>query len=172
MLSHDTYKDLIGLKSREVFGHSYKWLSEVPAIVMGEYKRADLVLIADYVFPYVRVIEVKTRYEDFYKAIGQLGWFRDKGLANYYIVALPRSIASWISYNSRTRLVSEGIGLLTFEERVSGSCVELVIRMEIDPKFHVRTTHWMQLYEELEKRGETKLAERLRKTIGRNPRGK
>ncbi len=34
-------------------------------IARGELRRADLVLIADYAFPYVRVIEVKTRYEGF-----------------------------------------------------------------------------------------------------------
>lgn len=172
MLSHDTYKDLIGLKSRELFGCTYKWLSEVPAIAGGELRRADLVLIADYAFPYVRVIEVKTRYEDFWNAIEQLRWFRGNGLANYYIIALPRSVARRINYDDRIHLIREGIGLLTFEEKISDLGIKLDTYIEISPKFYIRTSHWEKLYEEVEKRGWITLAKRLRNSLRRSPGGR
>ena len=167
--SHDTLRDFIALKCREIFGISCIALKEIPAIVGGELRRADLVIVSKMGrYPYVRVIEVKTKFEDLWNAVNQLLWFKENGLANYYFVALPENIAWLLSYEQRVELLNKNIGLISVRVKGGFKGLEGKVIKEITPrKPEVRKRDWDLLYEELEKLGENSLANRLRETVGK-----
>lgn len=164
--SHDTLRDFIALKCHDIFGVSCIALKEVPAIVSGELRRADLVVVSRMGrYPYVRVIEVKTKFENFWDAINQLLWFKENGLANYYFIALPENIAKLLSYDQRVELLNKNIGLITIRVKGGVKGLEWEVIKEISPKSEVRKRDWDLLYRELEKLGEHSLVERLRETV-------
>jgi len=172
---HDALRYLIALKAKDVFGVSCIALQEVPAMAAGEpralLRRADLVLVTEMApYPYVRVIEVKTRAEDVWKAFEQIQWFKEKGLANYYFVALPKKECDeklhWYG-----EFYNRNIGLIVIDARPTHSGLEADVEIRVKPNFEIRRTDWDELYRELEKQGKHRLVERLRNTVGKTPVG-
>ena len=166
---HDTIRYLIALKAKEIFGISCIALQEVHA--EAGTRRADLVLITEMSpYPYVRIVEVKTKAEDVWKAFEQLLWFKERGLANFYFVALPKKEHDKYLH-SYDNFYEKNIGLIVVDTKPSLKGLEANFEVLVKPKFEIRKTDWDELYMELEKRGKHKLVERLRKTVGRTPVG-
>ena len=168
-IPHDTLRYLIALKAKEIFGISCIALQEVHA--EAGTRRADLVLITEMSpYPYVRIVEVKTKAEDVWKAFEQLLWFKERGLANFYFVALPKKEHDKYLH-SYDNFYEKIIGLIVVDTKPSLKGLEANFEVPVKPKFEIRKTDWDELYMELEKRGKHKLVERLRKTVGRTPVG-
>jgi len=166
---HDTIRYLIALKAKEIFGISCIALQEVHA--EAGTRRADLVLISEMSpYPYVRVIEVKTKAEDVWKAFEQLLWFKDRGLANFYFVALPKEEHDKYLH-SYDNFYEKNIGLIVIDVKPTFKGLEADVEVRVKPEFEIRKRDWEELYRELEKQGKHKLAGRLRKSVGRTPVG-
>mgnify|MGYP000648561222 CR=1 FL=1 len=164
--SHDTYRDFIASYSRKLFGSSCIPLKEVPSTV----GRADLVLVTRGPFPYVRIVEVKTRHNDYWSGVDQLLRFKRIGLANYYFIALPEKEIDYLTRNYPyyySRLVEHDLGLLMLKPKRIRSGISIEVRRGRKSKFEVRKRNWEGLYKELEKIGEQRLIEQLRKTVGK-----
>ncbi len=167
--SHDTLRDLIASRSRGIFGVSCIALKEVRAIIEGELRRADLVLVTEMSpYPYVRIVEVKTKGEDVWEAFRQLLWFKERGLANFYFTALPKEVCDTYLH-SYLDFYEENIGLIVIDAKPTHKGLGANVEVRVKPKFEMRKRDWEGLYRELEKRGKHKLVERLRRTVGRTP---
>jgi len=168
--SHDTLRDFIASHSIEIFGISCIALKEVPAVIEGEVRRADLVLVSQMIFPYVRIVEVKTKFEEYREGIRQLLWFKERGLANYYFLALPESEVQYLDYYEE--LFKRNIGLLVLKPKKHITSFEIEVKkVEPAPKFEVRERDWVSLYKELERVGKRNLADWLKRTVGKTPLG-
>jgi len=167
---HDTLRYLLALKAKEIFGISCIALQEVHAVEY-EIRRADLVLITEMSpYPYVRIIEVKTKGKDVWEAFRQLLWFKERGLANFYFIALPKEECNRYLH-SYLDFYEKNIGLIVIDAKPTLKGLEADIEVLVKPKFEIRKRDWNILYKELEKRGKHKLIERLKKTLGRTPVG-
>ena len=159
-LSHDTIRDIIALNATQIFGHCVVRKEVLAPPLPSEnriIRKVDLVAVNVMGFPFVRVVEVKTKLEDLYSAINYIEGFRELGLANFYYIGYPKSVINALTDYSI--LYERNLGLIIVDEKSQRP--ELVIR----PRFAVRRTDWELLYRELDK----SLAARLRRTLGKTP---
>jgi len=164
---HDALRHLIALKAKEIFGISCITLQEVHA--EAGTRRADLVLITEMSpYPFVRAIEVKTKAEDVWKAFEQLLWFKERGLANFYFVALPKEEHDKYLH-SYDNFYEKNIGLIVIDVKQSFKGLEADVEVRVKPEFEIRKRDWEELYRELEKLGKHKLIKRLKNAVGRTP---
>jgi len=166
---HDALRHLIALKAKEIFGVSCIALQEVHA--EAGTRRADLVLVSEMgPYPHVRIVEVKTKGEDVWKAFEQLQWFKEIGLANFYFVALPKGEHDkYLHFYGD--FYEKNIGLIVIDAKPTSKGLEADVEVRVKPKFEIRRRDWEELYRELEKLGKDNLVKRLKETIGRTPVG-
>ena len=124
-------------------------------------------MISTMPFPYVRIIEVKTKVEDVWNAFQQLLWFKERGLANFYFIALPKDECNKISLGFRQNFCKDNIGLVAIDLAPTYKELEANVSIWEKPKFEIRKRDWEGLYMELEKQGNHKLVEKLRETAGK-----